>query len=38
MADINIERKSRARWPWIVAVVLLLLLLWFAAQMIMRTR
>lgn len=34
MADINIERKARARWPWVVSVILLLLLLWFAADLI----
>jgi len=34
MADINIERRSRARWPWIVGAILLLLLLWFAADLI----
>lgn len=29
MAEINIERKERAVWPWLLAGVLLLALLWF---------
>lgn len=29
MAEINIERKERNAWPWLLAGVLLLGLLWF---------
>ena len=29
MAEINIQRKERAVWPWLLAGVLLLGLLWF---------
>jgi len=34
MADINIERRSRARWRWIVGALLLFILLWLAADLI----
>ncbi len=29
MAEINIQRKERTLWPWLLAGVLLLGLLWF---------
>lgn len=29
MAEINIQRKERSVWPWLLAGVLLLGLLWF---------
>jgi hypothetical protein len=29
MAEINIQRKERSVWPWLLAGVLLLALLWF---------
>ncbi len=29
MAEINIQRKERSVWPWVLAGVLLLGLLWF---------
>jgi hypothetical protein len=29
MAEINIQRKERSIWPWLLAGVLLLGLLWF---------
>lgn len=34
MADINIERRSRSRWRWILGALLLFLLFWFAAELI----
>jgi hypothetical protein len=29
MAEINIQRKERSVWPWVLAGILLLGLLWF---------
>ena len=29
MAEINIQRRERSIWPWLLAGVLLLALLWF---------
>lgn len=29
MAEINIQRKERSAWPWLLAGVVLLALLWF---------
>ena len=33
MADINVERKQRSIWPWIVGLLVLALLIWLLASM-----
>lgn len=33
MADINVERKERSIWPWIIGLVVLALLLWALLKM-----
>lgn len=33
MAEINLEHKKRAIWPWILGLVVLLLLIWLAVEM-----
>lgn len=33
MADINVERKQRSIWPWILGLVLLALLIWLLSSM-----
>lgn len=33
MADINVERKQRSIWPWILGLLVLALLIWLLASM-----
>lgn len=33
MADINVERKERSIWPWIIGLIVLALLLWALLKM-----
>ncbi len=33
MADINVERRERSIWPWILGLILLALLIWLLASM-----
>jgi hypothetical protein len=33
MADINVERKQRSIWPWIIGLIVLALLVWLLASM-----
>lgn len=33
MADINVERKQRSIWPWIIGLLVLALLIWGASEM-----
>lgn len=33
MADINVERKQRSIWPWILGLILLALLIWLLSSM-----
>ncbi|HEV2149857.1 MAG TPA: hypothetical protein VGR37_20835 [Longimicrobiaceae bacterium] len=33
MADINVERKQRNIWPWIIGLIVLALLVWLLASM-----
>lgn len=33
MADINVERKKKSIWPWILGAIALLLLIWAFAAM-----
>ncbi|HEX7243756.1 MAG TPA: hypothetical protein VF263_25940 [Longimicrobiaceae bacterium] len=33
MADINVERKQRSIWPWLLGLIVLALLVWLLASM-----
>jgi hypothetical protein len=33
MADINVERKQRSIWPWILGLLVLAVLIWLLASM-----
>lgn len=33
MADLNVERKQRSIWPWIIGLIVLALLVWLLASM-----
>lgn len=33
MADLNVERKQRSIWPWIVGLLLLGLIIWGLAEL-----
>lgn len=33
MADINVERKSRSIWPWVIGLLVLALLAWLLLSM-----
>lgn len=38
MADINVERKERSIWPWILGLLALLLLIWLLVELFDRDR
>ncbi|PVY42210.1 hypothetical protein [Pontibacter virosus] len=38
MAEINIERKKKPVWPWILLVVILLLLGWAVYELVLKDR